>query len=387
MMAPSVLTETPPPAARSVCLTPPGLARVWTGAGRGHETVAVPGVVLREGETLVRIELATVCGSDVRAIQGNRAVPTPLVLGHEYVGRVQDVAEGVRAVDGTVVQIGDRVVASVMASCRDCDRCRHGLPQKCRSAVTYGHERIQPRWELTGGFATHAHLRAGTTIVRVAENLPAEVLAPAACGAATAWAALARADEVVDVDDATVLILGAGLTGLTACAMASDRGATVVVADPDPARRALATRFGAAQVADPASRRALDAALAAAGAAEFEAVLETSGSPRGVQAAIDAVGVAGVVVLTGSVFAADPVPLDAERLVRGLATIRGVHAYAPRDLDGALGYLRHHAAKHPFAELVGASYPLDQTDEALAAAATGRAVRVAIDPRDAQRRR
>lgn len=386
-MASPALAQTPAPTTRSVCLTPPALAMVWTGVGRPHETVAVPGVGLGASETLVQIELATVCGSDIHTVEGRRAAPTPLVLGHEYVGRVVDVAEGVRAVDGAVVQVGDRVVWSIMASCRDCDRCRHGVPQKCRSLVKYGHERIQPRWELTGGFATHAHLRAGTTIVRVGEALPAEVLAPAACGSATAWAALARADEVVDVDDATVLIMGAGLIGLTACAMASDRGATVVVADPDPARRALATRFGAAQAVDPMGRRALDSALAATGAAEFDVVLEASGSPRAVQAAIDAVGVGGVVVLVDSVFPSDPVPLDPERLVRGLATIRGVHNYTPRDLDGALGYLRHHAAEHPFVELVSARYPLAQVDQALAAAAAGKAVRVAIDPRDAQRRR
>ncbi|MBY0689234.1 alcohol dehydrogenase catalytic domain-containing protein [Microbacterium marinilacus] len=360
---------------------------VWTGVGRSHETVAVPGVVLGEGETLVQIELATVCGSDVHTVRGDRAAPVPLVLGHEYVGRVTDVADGVRAVDGARVNIGDRVVWSIMASCRECDRCLRGLPHKCRSIQKYGHERIQPRWELTGGFSTHAHLRAGTAIVRVGESLPAEVLAPAACGSATAWSALARADEIVDVDDATVLVLGAGLIGLTVCAMARDRGAKVVVADPDPARRALAARFGAAQVADPTDPRALGAALAATGSAEYQVVVEASGAPRAVAAAVDAVGVGGVVLLVGSVFPTEPLALDPERLVRGLVTVRGVHNYTPRDLDGAIGYLRDHAAAHPFDELVSARYPLAQIDRALAAAEAGAAVRVAVDPRDARRRR
>lgn len=387
-MSRPTLAPTPPSSAiRDVVLDPPAIAMVWTGTGRPHETVAVPGVVLGAGETLVAIELATVCGSDVHTVEGHRAAPTPLVLGHEYVGRVIEVADGVRAVDGTPVHVGDRIVWSIMASCRECDRCRRGLPQKCRAILKYGHERIQPRWELTGGFATHAHLRAGTAIVRVGEALGAEVLAPAACGSATAWAALERADEVVDVDDATVLILGAGLIGLTACAMARARGAVVVVADPDPARRALAVRFGATQVADPRDSRALSAALAATGSAEYTIVVEASGSPRAVRSAMEVVGVGGVVVLVGSVFPTEPLALDPERLVRGLVTIRGVHNYAPRDLDAAVRYLHEHGAEHPFDELVSARYPLAQIDQALAAAASGAAVRVAIDPRDAQRRR
>ncbi|WP_203137031.1 zinc-binding dehydrogenase [Microbacterium sp. JZ31] len=381
------LVPTPVPATRDVVLEPPAVAMVWTGVGRPHETVAVPGVVLGAGETLVAIELATVCGSDVHTVEGHRSAPTPLVLGHEYVGRVTEVAPGVRAVDGASVNVGDRIVWSIMASCRDCDRCRRGLPQKCRGLLKYGHERIQPRWELTGGFATHAHLRAGTAIVRVGETLRAEVLAPAACGTATAWAALSRADEVADVDDATVLILGGGLIGLTACAMARQRGATVVLADPDPSRRVLAARFGAAQVVDPRDDRALAAALAATGSAEFGIVLEASGAPRAVGTALEVVGVGGVVVLVGSVFPTEPLPVDPERLVRGLVTIRGVHNYAPKDLDAAVRYLRDHAADHPFEELVSARYPLAQIDQALDAAAAGAAVRVAVDPRDAQRRR
>ena len=307
------------------------------------------------------------------------------MLGHEHVGRVIEVSEGVTAVDGQAVSPGDRVVWSATASCGECDRCRADLPQRCRVLRRYGHERLQTHWELTGGFATHAHLRAGTAIVRVGERLGPDVLAPAVCGAATAWAALARAEQIVAVPGAIVLILGAGLLGLSACAMASDRGATVVVADPDPARRELALRFGASQVADPAHGKALAKALAKAGSAECAIVIETSGAPRAAVAALDVVGVGGVVVLVGDP-PADPLPVDPERLVHGLVTVRGVHGCTPRDLDEAVQYLQRRAAAHPFEELVSARYPLDQLDRALAAAAAGTAVRVGVDPRDALRR-
>ena len=80
-----------PPASgssRDEVLRPPALAKVWTGVGAPFETMAVPGVVLGAGDVIVAVELATICGSDVHTVAGHRPAPTPLVLGHEYVGRI-----------------------------------------------------------------------------------------------------------------------------------------------------------------------------------------------------------------------------------------------------------------------------------------------------------
>jgi D-arabinose 1-dehydrogenase-like Zn-dependent alcohol dehydrogenase len=77
---------------RDESLRPPAIAQGWVGEGVPHQTIAVPGVALREGDVLVAIELATVCGSDVHTVAGHRTAPTPLVLGHEYVGRIVAIA-------------------------------------------------------------------------------------------------------------------------------------------------------------------------------------------------------------------------------------------------------------------------------------------------------
>lgn len=376
--APAVAPMSVASSSRRVDITPPAVAMVWIGPERGHESVAVPGVVLSDGEVLVSIELATICGSDVHTVAGHRAAPTPLVLGHEYVGRIAAMQSEVRAIDGSRLHVGDRVVWSIMASCGVCDRCRRGIPQKCRDLIKYGHERLGARWELTGGFASHAHLRAGTAIVRVAESVPAEVLAPASCGTATAWAAVDRAEQITDIDGAVMLVSGAGLIGLTATAIASDRGARVIVADPDRARRALALRFGAVAVIDPADQTALPTAVVAAGATEIDVVIEASGSATAVASTLSAVGVGGVVILVGSVFPGGVLALDPEQLVRGLVTIRGVHNYTPLDLHAAVGYLHEKHDVHPFAELVGRVVELDDVDAALVDARGGGPVRVGL---------
>lgn len=369
-------------AEREVQLSPSATAMVWMGPRRAHEMVAVPGVRLTVGEVLVRVELATICGSDVHTIEGRRAAPSPLVLGHEHVGRVTHLGAGdIRSADGTPVRVGDRIVWSIFASCGACDRCRSGLSQKCRSLRKYGHERIAAGWDLSGGFATHVHLRAGTAIVHVGERLSAEVLAPLSCGTATAAAALQRADAVRDVDDAVVLVTGAGLIGLTTAAMAADRGATVIVSDPDVARRSLARRFGAAATVDPQDGTdGIRTALSVLGREDVDIVIEASGAGPAVAAGLATVGVGGVIVLVGSVFPAAAIPLDAESIVRRLVTLRGVHNYTADDLVAASRFLRAGHRTYPFVELVGATYPLEDLDAAVLAAAAADHVRVGVRP-------
>lgn len=342
----------PPGHRRDVTLRPAAIAMVWVGEGHPHETIAVPGVALADGDVLVAVEMSTICGSDVHTVQGRRSAPTPLVLGHESVGRVIATGDtGANAVDGTPLRIGDRVIWSVTISCLSCDRCLQGLPQKCRTLGKYGHERVGAHGDLTGAFGTHVQLREGTAVVRVPEALPASVLAPASCATATAWAAVARAGRDRDLEGAAVRIHGAGLVGLSAAAIAVEHGATVEVLDPNPARRALAARFGAGELAR-----------------EPDVIIEASG--HAVVEALAGVAVGGTVVLVGSVFPADPVPLDAESIVRRLVTVAGIHNYTGAELADAVAFLTGRGRAYPFADAVGSVRSLLDIDAALVEAAS-----------------
>ena len=381
-------------------LDPAPTAMVWTDPGRPHDAVAVPSVRLAPGDLLVEVELATICGSDVHTTRGDRGAPTPLVLGHEQVGRVVAVGERAVAVDGTPVAVGQRVVWSLTVSCGVCATCGRGLPQKCERVRKYGHERLETGWELSGGFATHVHVRAGTAVVPVADDLDAALLAPVSCGTATAVAALDAASAIVPlgggvdagagagagaaaVAPVVVLVLGAGLIGLTVAALATDAGARVVVVDPDPARRALAARFGAVATADPGAApgaaESVDRALEVAGGAPLVAV-EASGAPSAVASALTRLGVGGVAVLVGSVFPAPAFALDAESVVRRLVTVRGVHNYAPRHLVEAARFVERRHGAWPLAELVGDEVALADLDAGIERAASAGAVRVGVRP-------
>ncbi|GAA5173412.1 alcohol dehydrogenase catalytic domain-containing protein [Pseudonocardia eucalypti] len=342
----------------------------WDGVGRPltvitTRTSATPGV----GEALVRVDLATICGSDLHTVLGRRPSPAPGVLGHEQVGTVLAVGPGEppRCVDGSPVVPGMRVVWSVTVSCGSCARCGRGMPQKCLSLRKYGHQPLDPRRPLTGGFATHVVLLPGTAIVQVPSGLPDVVAAPAACATATV-AAVLRAGRT-ELAGARVLVTGAGMLGLTAVAMASLAGAHVLVVDPDPARRERAHAFGASSVSG--------GELPDGG---VDLAVELSGKTDAVQLALDSLDVGGTLVLAGSVTPGPPVNLDPERVVRGLHTVVGVHNYRPEDLLTAVDFLVAHHDRYPFAELVAGRYGLAELDDAFGVARGGGAARQAVVP-------
>ncbi|MGI9823556.1 alcohol dehydrogenase catalytic domain-containing protein [Agromyces sp. Marseille-Q5079] len=371
-----------------VLVRPSPVAMVWNEPGRPLEALAVPGVHLADGEALVEVELATVCGSDVHTVLGHRPAPTPLVLGHEQVGRVVALGPGAVRSDGSPLELGDRVVWSVTVSCGECDRCARGLTQKCRALAKYGHERVHRGWELSGGFATHVQLRAGTATVRIDDAVPAAVAAPASCATATAVAALDAASARVDLEDAVVLITGGGMIGLSAAVIAAEAGAIVIVSEPDAARRAFARRLGAHTV-DPRARAGapdrLDAVLAGL-AGDDEAprevlvAIEASGSAAGVRTAVATVATGGVVVLVGSVSGGTELTVDPESIVRRLLTITGVHNYTARHLEMATAFLERSWRILPLDEMVGPTHALAMLDQALVEAASGKHIRVGVAP-------
>lgn len=332
----------------------------------------------RGPEMLVRVLGCTLCGSDLHSFEGRRAVPVPTVLGHEIIGELVDFGDSATMSDiaGQPVRRGDRVTWAIVANCGVCEMCQRGLPQKCLVAVKYGHEAFRPGRELLGGLAEYCLLVPGTSIVRLPDDLPLAVACPSSCATATIAAALEAAGNL---HGTRVCLLGAGMLGLTACAMARSRGAAEVICiDPIPARRDLAMKFGATRAVGPDELAV--AADAATNTLGFDAVVELSGSPAAFHAAWPKIRIGGTLVLVGSVFPGPPVPVELEKIVRRNLTIRGVHNYAPRHLLTAVQFLDTHHRQYPFAELVTEWLPLQSIETAFAKSGQPTAIRIGILP-------
>ena len=346
---------------------------IFDGPGRPFRFACQPPPRLGPGEALVRVTLCTVCGSDLHTFGGRRTQPAPSVLGHEPVGVVAEVNGELRDVTGEPVRVGDRVVWAVVVSCGACFFCTHELPQKCERLRKYGHEPADLATGPLGGLSTHCHLLAGAAIVKVPAALPDAVAAPAGCATATVMAAFRAAGGR---GPRTVAVLGLGMLGLTACAVAAAAGDAVIACDVSDARLAHAARFGAAHIAKPRELLELAKSLTAGRGADL--ALELSGPADAAAAALDVLRVGGTAVWVGAVSPVGTIPVNPESVVRRCLTVAGVHNYAPRDLAAAVEFLAANHTRFPFAELVADTFSLDAADAAFRFAEAEHPVRVAV---------
>ncbi|MGD9126311.1 MAG: zinc-binding dehydrogenase [Planctomycetia bacterium] len=335
---------------------------------------------LPAGAVICRVRMSTICGSDLHTIYGRRQEPAPLILGHEILGEV--VAMGDPLPNNPSVEplvVGDRVTWSVMASCGSCFYCMKKLPQKCENLRKYGHTCCLEPPHLLGGYAEYIYLFPGTAIYRVSDSIPDEVAVPANCSLSTAINAM----EMIRFQSGeTVLIQGAGMIGLNLIALCKEAGAAkIIVTDIDANRLAYAARFGADacfNVADCELEESGAAIQNLTGGHGVDVAFEVCGNQKVIAQAIEALRIGGRYLIAGLVMPGNNLDFDANILTRKCLTVTGIHNYRPDHLLRGLCFLEQHARKYPFADLVSASFSLDEINQAIETAATGEHVRVAV---------
>ena len=374
-----------PPAV--VSLPPKSRAAVFSQVGNplAIEQFELPKHI-EPGAFLCKVRMSTICGSDLHTIFGRRKEPAPLILGHEIIGEIVAMGDRIEhdaapqpGGNGKLLNIGDRVTWSIMASCGTCFYCRRSLPQKCTSLMKYGHTcSLQPP-HLTGGYSEYIYLVPGTTVCRVPDCLSDEIATPVNCALST----MVNAVESVSLQPGeTVLIQGAGMLGLNLIALCREAGADkVIVTDVSPDRLAFASRFGAGACFNTASYPGEELAVAVrklTGGHGVDVAFEVCGDPGTVEQAVNMLRIGGRCLIAGLVTPGSNLNIDGNTLARNYLTLTGIHNYHPDHLAKALEFLEHHSHKYPYDELVGAKFPLEDINEAVRVAAQGKHVRVAV---------
>jgi L-iditol 2-dehydrogenase len=330
--------------------------------------LAVP--PLEPGAILVKVEAATVCGTDVHVYHGKltQISQLPLVPGHEIVGRIVQLGEG-REKDAAdrPLRLGDRIVWAYpwCGQCYYCTIARQ--PTLCPNAKMYGYGPCDVPPYLIGGFSEYAYVRPACHVVKAPEELDVRVVASATCALRTIVHGFERLGGLRVQE--SVLILGCGPVGLYALAMALVSGAAKTIVLGAPGKRlALAEKWGAhhtiniEEVPNAGERKKLILDLTEGRGPDV--VIECAGPSAAFKDGLEVVRRGGRFLVIGQT---DPTPISIVPNLINLRSIEviGVASAAVSHFYKALQFLQNNQQRFSFLDLISNTYRLEEANTAL----------------------
>jgi len=277
----------------------------------GFEICGVPVPELGPSDVLIRVEKAGICGSDLHIFSWDKwaqsRIKPPLVMGHEFMGRVAAVGSSVR-----MVAPGDRVSAEGHIADGTCFLCRTGQAHLCENLKIIGVDR-------DGAFAEYIAMPE-SNVWKLDPSIPDEF--------AAVFDPLGNAVHSVmaaGVSVKSVLIMGVGSIGLMAIPVARAAGASAVYAvDVNPAKLDLAKKLGADEAFPASDPQLVEKIVAATRGEGVDVLLEMSGNPQALDTGLRAVRKGGCAALLG--IPSENITIDlADRVIFKGLTLLGIN--------------------------------------------------------------
>ncbi|MDQ3752054.1 MAG: zinc-binding dehydrogenase [Actinomycetota bacterium] len=339
------------------------------------------------GALLVKVAYGGVCGTDVHLQAGHLPMPTPVILGHEAVGAVttlgRDVTEDAL---GAPLSEGDRITWASSIACGRCFYCRQERqPTLCQNRSVYGISRRSDRWpHLLGSWGDLQYLEAGSTVVRLPDEVSVEAAIALGCAGPTVVHGVLRIAKP-GVGD-TVVVQGCGPVGLAASMFARLSGAGCIVMAGGPSGRLeLARELGIADayvdifaVTDPGSRVAVVRDLTPGGRGA-DLVVEATGVPSAVAEGLEMCRPNGTYLVLGQYTDHGPTPLNPHLITRKQLRVLGSWALSGADVVDFVVSLPQLNDRFDLARLV-TPYPLEAVNEALDDVRAGGVTKAVLAP-------
>jgi len=231
----------------------------------------------KAGEAVIRITATTICGTDVHIVKGEYPVRPGLILGHEPVGVIEELGEGLEG----EYMVGQRVIVGAITPCGQCFYCLNGAHSQCHGALggwRFGNT-INGAW---AEFLLVPDARANLAIVPDELTDEQVLMLPdiASTGISGAESGNVRLGD-------SVAVFAQGPIGLCATLGAKLGGAGLIIAvDPIKERREMAYRFGASIVLDPTATDAVDTIKRLTDGRGADVAIEALGSQNTFEAAL-----------------------------------------------------------------------------------------------------
>ena len=358
-------------------------AMVLTEFKKPLEMLDIPVPELGPGDMLVKVNLASVCGTDVHLARDELSMhpPTPIIMGHETVGEIFYLPDSVKTdITGVPVKVGDRIMWSHLfdGTCYSCKVLHE--PVMCERSRGYG---FSGAAELRGGYAEYEVVLAGTDFVRIPDDVTSEEAVGACCAGRTvvnAFDGLARCGGIRPGD--SVVVTGVGPVGLFAIVLAAQTGAAKIIAvDISPTRLEFSKKWGATDIVNAAdfkdSAEKVKYIRDLCGGRGADIVIECSGSLAVFAENLDLLAWYGKYLIIGQTSESE-VPIVPNKIQRKSAVVIGSHSGDIRHYIKCLKFVQANKNKYPFGEIISKKYKLEDANQALEDMRAGIALKAAL---------
>jgi L-iditol 2-dehydrogenase len=326
------------------------------------EPVAPPGGLVLE------VKACGMCGSDLRRWkEGPPQGVDGVIPGHEVGGIVVEAGKGLAR-----FAVGDSLAIAPDVHCGRCYYCKRGLYNLCDDLRFVG---IHP--EFPGGLAEKLVLSEEVLVNGIVHRMPEGMSFAEGSLAEPSCSVIACHDRAGTGLGDTVVVMGAGPIGCLHIVVAKARGASVIVSQTSPTRRALAQRFGPLAVIDPTSEDLKSRVRELTNGVGADIVICANPVAQTQTEAVEIVRKRGKVILFGGLPKANPmVTLDSNRIHYGEIEVCGSFSYHPTVHETALDLI--HRKIIPADLLVTHTFGLNEAGKAFEAAAAGEALKVVV---------
>ncbi len=338
------------------------------------------------GQVGVRITHCGICHSDLSLADGVFPCPTPIVLGHEAAGIVEEIGPGV-----TGLAPGDHVVVTPCPPCGTCYWCVRAEASLCVNAIgiatntfpdgSTGLSRegaVVYRGVNVGGFAERV-VTPATGAVRIPADVPLGIACVIGCAVQTGVGAVLNTARLEE--GSTVLVTGLGGVGLSVVQGARLAGAArIIVSDPLAGRREAARALGATDSLDPTTGDVVEQVRSLTAGIGVDAAFEAAGRAVLLQTCIDATRNGGTIVAVGAPSLDEQLTLLPAAFVitgkRLLGTVLG-GSNSLRDIPRFIDLWR--TGKIDLERMITARRPLADINEGLADMRRGAGIRTVLE--------
>lgn len=342
----------------------------------GVEVKEVETPKLKENEVLVRVEAVSICGSDLHMYEGMRAyewVSTPVILGHEFAGRVVDVNN-----PDHEHLLNSRVIINPYVACGECANCQRGRTNLCdhgKGAMDkVPAKSLQYGFRQNGGMAEYAAIHY-KNVLPIPEMMPIEV-----AGMLEALGIGVRALERADIlPGDTAVVIGPGPIGLSLIASLSSLGLKKLIVtglSVDEERLQLAKELGATDIVYADQVNDVEAISELTNGQGVDHVFETSGFHQSMVSGVRMCTKGGELLLVG--ISAKETVLPSNEIVRGEVTVKGVYGVTEQTLKRTISMAA--SGKFPYLKLVSHVLPLEKAVEGFEIGVQKQGVKVILKP-------